>query len=791
MGLTLPRLFPELDGSRIAQAVDQALNQGMSAILSWSLNKTLFPLKREGRAPDRPESMNQIVAIKPIDSPQFGRSCLVQVFDVTSVAHREAMLRQQARTMEALAENYRLSELHNRAIVDNTADAIITFGEDGAIGTYNPAAERIFGYDPYEIVGKNISLLIPELASPAGRIVADDYLNQRREVTGRRKIRAQFPLELSLSAMELGGQRLFVAIGHDITLRKAAEEEVRTQKEWLTTLINSLPDLICFQDGTGRWLVANQFHLDVAGLQGIEYQGRTSAELARLSSGRSDYLSDAKNSDEQAWKAAKPIAYEREVSTDSGSRVFDMLTIPLFNADGSRKNLVLVGRDITERKMAAARIHHLAHHDSLTDLPNRVLFQERLRQALAQAKRGGGQLALMFLDLDKFKDINDTLGHHIGDLLLKAVAKRLKRCVRETDTVARLGGDEFAVILTNLADAADASTVAETIINSIADPFGLEDHEVLTSTSIGITVYPHDAASADQLLKNADLAMFRSKAEGRNNYHFYVAEMDAEVQARKLLERDLRAAMGTEQLELHYQPLIELSTGEVVGCEALIRWNHPHRGWISPAEFIPVAEKSELIAPLGRWILHRACLQGRAWLDEGLPPMKVAVNLSPAQFKHNQQLVTQVSDILSQARLDPTQLQLEITEGIAMQNIDATLEVLRQLRAMGVVISIDDFGTGYSSLNYLKRFPVDKLKIDRSFVTDIGLHPDNAAVVKAIVNLGHSLGTRVNVEGVETREQLDFLIEHDVDEAQGFYFAKALPAAEFAKLVREKSPWKL
>jgi diguanylate cyclase (GGDEF)-like protein/PAS domain S-box-containing protein len=789
-GRTVVEVFPDLDNSRVVQAIAQALGRGMSAILSSSLNKKLFPLVRDSRVPERPEPMHQIVVIKPLLAEE-GRSCLIQVFDITSMAAREAMLRQQARTMEALAENYRLSELHNRAIVDNTADAIVTFGEDGAIGTYNPAAERIFGYDPQEICGKSVAVLIPDLAG-GGAILADRFLGHRVEVTGVRKIRARFPLELSLSAMELGGQRLFVAVGHDITQRKAAEEELRSQKEWLTTLINAMPDMICFKDGKGRWLVSNQYYLDLVGLAGVDYVGRTGPELARLAGGHGDFLLTTAATDERAWRDGKPVAYEKEMpAAEGGAKVFDVVKIPLFNASGSRKGLVMVGRDVTERKLAAARIQHLAHHDSLTDLPNRALFQERLRQALAQAKRSGWRLALMFLDLDKFKDINDTLGHHVGDMLLKAVARRLQRCVRETDTVARLGGDEFAVILTNLVDPEGAGTVADTIIAGIAEPFGLDDHEILTSTSIGITLYPDDATEADQLLKNADLAMFRSKAEGRNNYHFYVAEMDAEVQARKVVERDLRLALGSDQLELHYQPLVELKTGCIVGCEALLRWHHPTRGWVGPAEFIPIAERTDLIVPLGRWVLHQACLQGRAWLREGLTPMKIAVNLSPAQFKHSASLVSMVAEILDQTGLDADVLQLEITEGIAMQNIDATIGVLRQLRAMGAIISIDDFGTGYSSLNYLKQFPVDKLKIDRSFVADIGLHPDNAAVVKAIVDLGHSLGNRVNVEGVETREQLDFLLAHGVDEAQGYYFSRPLPPDDFSRLVRERSPWPL
>jgi diguanylate cyclase (GGDEF)-like protein/PAS domain S-box-containing protein len=783
LGRTIPTIFPSLAESRIDEAIAQTLTSGLSAMLSSSLNRTLFPLERNGARPNRREAMHQIVVIKPLNSGDR-RACLIQIFDVTSMAAREALLRQQARTMEALADNYRLSELHNRAIVDNTADAIVTFGEDGAIGTYNPAAERIFGYAPPEIVGKPIALLIPELTTP------DSYLEHRTEVTGVRKIRARFPLELSLAAMELGGQRLFVAIGHDITQRKANEAELRTQKEWLTTLINAIPDLICFKDGKGRWLVANQFYLDLVGLAGVDYVGRTGQELARISQYNQEFLVSARDTDELAWKEGKPQTYERTMETPNrAAKVFDMQKIPLFNSDGSRRGLVAVGRDVTERKMAAARIHHLAHHDSLTELPNRVLFQERLRLSLAQSKRSNGRLALMFLDLDKFKDINDTLGHHVGDLLLRAVAKRLTRCVRETDTVARLGGDEFAVILTNLDGQEGAARVAESIIAGIADPFGLEEHEVRTSTSIGITIYPDDASDADQLLKNADLAMFRSKAEGRNNYHFYVAQMDAEVRARKIVEHDLRQALGTDQLELHYQPLIDMSTRRIVGCEALLRWNHPTRGWVSPGEFIPIVERSDLIGPLGRWILHRACLQGRDWMKAGLEPMKIAVNLSPAQFKQTQSVITMVADILDQTGLAPDQLQLEITEGIAMHNVDATIEVLQGLRAMGVVISIDDFGTGYSSLNYLKRFPVDKLKIDRSFVVDIGLHPDNAAVVEAIVNLGHSLGTRVNVEGIETQEQLDFLQAHNVDEAQGFFFSKAVPADQFIELVRTKSPW--
>jgi len=784
----LDAVLPGLGAGRIAPAIDQALDGGLSALLSSTLNKRLFPLVRRGDDPTRPVAMQQIVVIRPIEDAGR-RLALIQVFDITAMAMREAVLRRQARTMEALAENYRLSELHNRAIVNNTADAIITFGEDGAIGTYNPSAERIFGYRPTEIVGREITQLLPDLAGPDGRLATAAYLDHRTEVTGVLKGGARLFLELSLSAMRLDGQDLFIAIGHDITARKAGEEELRQQKEWLTTLINALPDLICFKDGGGRWLVANRVCLDLLGLHGRDYVGRTAFDLAHGATEPAEPLLISHETDEQAWRLAQTLTYEVSLPSPGGPRILDMAKVPLFTPEGQRRGLVVVGRDITERKLSAARIQHLAHHDALTELPNRVLFQERLRQALAQARRGGTRLGLLFLDLDKFKDINDTLGHAIGDQLLTAVARRLTRCLRETDTVARLGGDEFAVILTNLSDAEGARHVAETIIASLSEPFRLEDHEVLTSTSIGITLYPDDSESADQLLKNADLAMFQSKADGRNAYHFYVAAMDAEVQARKAIERDMRLALGTQQLELHYQPLLDLKRGRIVGCEALLRWNHPVRGWVPPAQFIPIIERTDLIIPLSRWILHRACVQGQAWRQAGLGPMTIAVNLSPVQFRHSQALVAMITDILDQTGFPPEGLQLEITEGIAMQNIETSIEVLATLRTLGVTVSIDDFGTGYSSLNYLKRFPVDKLKIDRSFVIDIGVHPDNEAVVKAIVDLGHSLRTRVNVEGVETRAQLDFLLAHGVDEAQGYYFSRPVPAESFAALARETRDW--
>jgi diguanylate cyclase (GGDEF)-like protein/PAS domain S-box-containing protein len=561
--------------------------------------------------------------------------------------------------------------------------------------------------------------------------------------------------------------------------------------EWMTALINGLPEVVCFKDGAGRWMAVNRHYLDLFDLHGVNCLNRSAAELAQHAPVYRSLLTGTSATDEQAWASRRPISYEWRVSQPDGSeRIYDVTKTPLFNRDGSRYRLVEIGRDVTESRVTAERIEHIAHHDSLTQLPNRVLFHDRLRSALAQARRGNSMVALLLLDLDKFKDVNDTCGHHVGDLLLKAVGSRLRRCVRETDTVARLGGDEFAVVLTNLPAADGASTVAESIIRGIAEPYDLDDNEVIISCSLGITMFPNDGYDGEQLLKNADLALYRSKREGRACYHFYIAEMDEEVRRRKSIERDLRHALGSDALTLAYQPLIDLRSGRVCGAEALCRWNHPELGPIQPTVFIPIAERSDLIFRLGRWVLHRVCLQIEAWQRAGLPVVMISVNLSPAQFRHPDLLDT-VKSVIERTRVDPRLLQLEITETIAMHDFDYSVKVLKELHDLGLTIAIDDFGTGYSSLNYLKHIPVDKLKIDRSFVTDIGLHPDNAAIVRAIVSLGHGIGAKINVEGVETAEQLHFMNSHACDECQGFYFSRPLSPEGYAQLLTEPKPWRL
>jgi diguanylate cyclase (GGDEF)-like protein len=436
-------------------------------------------------------------------------------------------------------------------------------------------------------------------------------------------------------------------------------------------------------------------------------------------------------------------------------------------------------RTITERTQA--NLYSLAHIDALTGLPNRLLFLDRLNQTMVQAHRNERLVAVMLLDLDRFKAINDTLGHTMGDLLLKSVAERLATCVREDDTVARLGGDEFTVLLPEIRYIQDAAAVAQKILDALAQPFFLDGHEVFIGASIGISLYPFDD-ELSALLRNADTAMYVSKQHGGNTYQFYTAEMSTASLRRLSLEGALRRALERGEFVLHYQPQIDLARGEIVGAEALVRWQHPDLGLLGPMEFIPLAEENGLIIPLGEWVLRAACAQNRAWQNAGLPPIRVAVNLSVRQF-HQKNLADIVARILGQTGLDAHRLELEITESCLMQNTQTTVTLLTELNRLGVRISIDDFGTGYSSLAYLKRFPIDTLKIDRSFVCDIDTDPNDAAIVKAIIALAQSLEMHVIAEGVETQNQLDFLRTYQCNEIQGYLISRPLPAGDFAALL--------
>ncbi len=477
------------------------------------------------------------------------------------------------------------------------------------------------------------------------------------------------------------------------------------------------------------------------------------------------------------------FALDKRYLRKDGSTVWVRLTVSQVPPDATTEPFTIgMMEDITARKQAEARIEYLATHDGLTDIPNRNLMQDRITQAIAHARRSGREIALMYVDLDRFKVINEGFGHPFGDAVIRSAADRLKRIVRESDAIARHSGDEFLILLTDLRKSADVYVVAQKALDALAQPFSLERREVFLSASIGVSIFPHDANDADTLVANASAAMFRAKDLGRNTYQFFTREMSVEVLHRVSLENKLRAAIARDELHLAYQPKVDLVGGRVIGCEALLRWTHPELGAVSPAQFIPVAEESGLIVPIGDWALRRACAQCKAWTDAGLPPIAMSVNISARQFLQ-QDVVGWVLEVLRQTGLPAERLELELTESLIAQDTEKVIATINQLKAHGVRLSIDDFGTGYSSLSYLKRFHVDTLKIDQSFVRHMLAEPGDAAIVLAVISLGHSLRMKVIAEGVESAEHCAFLRQHGCDEMQGYHFAKPLPASEFSHLL--------
>ncbi|HET8796315.1 MAG TPA: EAL domain-containing protein [Thermoanaerobaculia bacterium] len=544
-------------------------------------------------------------------------------------------------------------------------------------------------------------------------------------------------------------------------------------------IIDNAGEGIAVYDRELRYVLWNRFLEELTGLAEREVLGRPASEILPniIEQGADDLLRRAL---EGETVSSPDLHYFLQASGRQGwiSSVYR----PYRDANGTIVGVVALIRDITERKRVEQQIEYQAYHDALTGLANRRLFHEHLSLAVALAQRRGTLVAVLFLDLDHFKLVNDSLGHSVGDTLLRQVAERLRQALREGDTVARVGGDEFTIVLQELAQRDDAALVAEKVLRTIAEPMEVSGHRLYVTTSIGITLFPDDGEDAETLLKNADAAMYRAKAEGRNNYQMATPELSQSTHERMAVENGLHHALEAGELELLYQPQIDAGSMHVIGMEALLRWRHPQRGVILPESFIRVAEERGLILPIGEWVLRRACREARRFQDLGHPRFRVAVNISARQFR-DPLLLSAVQDALAQAGLPAQSLELEITETVAMEDVDLTMTTLMQLRNLGISIAIDDFGTGHSSLSYLKRFPIDALKIDRSFVADLPDKFEDAAIVSSVVQLANGLGLRVVAEGVERRDQLDFLLDAGCREVQGYYFSYPVRAKDIEVLL--------
>ncbi|WP_126424713.1 bifunctional diguanylate cyclase/phosphodiesterase [Brevibacillus marinus] len=578
---------------------------------------------------------------------------------------------------------------------------------------------------------------------------------------------------------EQGKPYQYISIRNDITSRKLMEEALRKSEEMYRLISENSSDLIAVIDAEGYILYASPSHKlqlghDTAELENSHLLQWIHEDDREIAAAGIHQTSAARN---------RSPHLEFRFRTKSGRYVYLEASInPILHQSGAVSHLVLVMRDITERKTTEQTIYHLAYHDPLTDLPNRRLFMDRLRKEVQYARRFQSQLAVLFLDLDRFKSINDTLGHEVGDLVLAETTKRISKCVREKDLVARIGGDEFTVLLTDLKSALDAENIARRIVASLQEPLELVGRPLHISCSLGIALFPADGTDADELLRRADMALYSVKNHCRNGYAFFHADMEERSLERILLQNELKKALQQEQFQLAFQPKVDLSSGQVTGMEALVRWEHPELGRLSPGKFIPIAEETGLIVPLGEYVLRRACQQNKEWQELGYPPVKVSVNLSPRQFYHPD-LVSRIQEILSTTKLDPQWLELEVTESI-FADLDHATAILKEIKKLGVQVSIDDFGTGYSSFSYIKHLPVDSLKIDASFIRDLHVNKESQAIVKAILTIAKTLNLTVVAEGVEKTEQHALLSEDGCNQGQGYLFSQPLSGEEFADYLR-------
>jgi len=589
------------------------------------------------------------------------------------------------------------------------------------------------------------------------------------------------------SAGQLETRGLLRALRYAIE-RKTMEEALFVERERAQVTLNSIGDAVACTDISGNLTFLNVVAEKLTGWSWQEAAGRPMTEVFRIL--------DTANHEAIADPMRMAIGRNRTLHLPSNSILvrrdgfeipIEDSVAPIHDREGLITGAVIVFRDVSAARAMALQMSHAAEHDFLTGLPNRMLLNDRINQAIALAPRHMKQVAVLFLDLDGFKHINDSLGHPVGDKLLQSIARRLVECVRASDTVSRQGGDEFVVLLSEVEQPEGAAATARRMLQAVAGSHSIDRHELHVTTSIGVSVYPDDGLDAEALIKNADTAMYQAKENGRQSFQFFKPAMNVRAVERQSIEECLRRALERREFVLHYQPKVDLRTGAITGVEALIRWTHPTRGLVTPAQFIPIAEDCGLILPIGAWVLREACQQARAWVDAGLPAVTMAVNVSAMEFRDDN-FLQRLFAILDETRLDPRSLELELTESVLMKRAESTASILQVLREKGVQVAVDDFGTGYSSLSYLRKFPVDALKIDQSFVRQISSAGASAPLVTAVIGMARNLKLRVVAEGVETREEMTFLRAHQCDEAQGYYFSRPVLPQPFARLLETGIP---
>jgi diguanylate cyclase (GGDEF)-like protein/PAS domain S-box-containing protein len=647
---------------------------------------------------------------------------------------------------------------------------------------------RLTGYTPDELLGNRVCsyaqlILEEDREYVASTCAAALEKRERYSIEYRLRDRAgavRWVWERGAPVLdEASGKWSFEGFIEDVSERKRSEEAREEAESRYQSIFEHALEGIFHSTPDGRFITANPAMARMLGYASPEALMREVNGIAGQL-----YVEPQRREDFKREIEAKGqvIGFEFQAFRRNGEVIW--VSVNAFvrrDAQGRVGYYEGSAEDITSRRLYQAQIERQANYDALTGLANRSMLNARLHHAIEEARRDGGQIAVAFIDLDQFKFINDTFGHELGDRLLQTMADRLRASVRGADLVARQGGDEFVLLLTGYR-AGDLAGLIQRVHAAVAQPWKAGGREFHVSSSIGVSVYPADGDSADVLLRNADAAMYKAKENGRNGFQFFTAELNHVLVERLNTEHLLRTALARKQFLLHYQPRIDVATGSVVGAEALLRWRLPNQGLVSPARFIAVAEDTGLIVPIGRWVMHTACMQARSWLDEGLPPVIVSVNVSPRQFREGD-IVGTIAEALAATGLPPAQLQIELTEGLAMHGAEKYVDMLERIKSLGVQIAVDDFGTGYSSLSYLKRFPIDQLKVDRSFVTDLATDPDDAVIVQAIIALGHKLGLRVVAEGVETVQQREFLSHAGCDEMQGYLFGAPMIATDLAAVL--------